>query len=69
MYKCDCCRGTTTSREKQNKVATYKDVSYEHFKVIFNEKTKKKEREYFTTTGQEIVNEQNYCDDCFKRES
>ena len=65
MYQCQNCGKTTESREKQNKVATYRDKEYSNFRFILNEKTKRKEKEYFTTQGQEIVSELNYCNECY----
>jgi hypothetical protein len=69
MYRCDCCMDVTEDRKKQNKVYNYRDKTYTHIKYIYNEKTRKKEKEEFTTQGQEIVGEFNFCAKCFKKEA
>ena len=65
MFNCDNCGKTTENGERQNKVYNYRDKSYENFRVIFDEKTKKKRREYFTTQGKEITEEFDFCNDCY----
>lgn len=66
MFNCDCCKETTNSREKINKIYIYRNAEYENIKETFDPKTRRTKKEKYYTTGKEIQKELDYCNNCFE---
>ena len=67
MYKCDNCGKITSTKEKQNKVEVVREREYTNVRHTFDPKTRKSNKEYFTTTGHENAGELNFCNECFEK--
>ncbi len=66
MFKCDNCGKITKPDEKANMVTVTLEKEYEHYTVIFDKKTRRKKKEFYTTTGYEPVTEMQFCKDCYE---
>ena len=68
MFRCENCGRQTQAGERANKHFEYREKEYTNVRYVFDEKTRKKKKEYYTTNGQEIVKEYKICNHCVKEE-
>lgn len=67
MFKCDVCGITTNPNEKSNPIYETRPRVYENYRLVYNDKTRKKLKEKYETTGYEITKEINACKVCFEK--
>ena len=57
MFICDNCGKQSEKGERENKIITQRPKEYKNVKYVYDEKTKKKKKEYFYTEGFESETE------------
>ena len=68
MFKCDNCGKQTEAGDKTYQVSVTRPKEYEQYRLVFDSKTRRRKKEYYTTTGYETVKELHYCEDCFEKQ-
>ena len=67
MFKCDRCGKQSEAGEKTNQVNIVREKEYEQYRLIFDSKTRRRKKEYYTTTGYETHKVLCYCNDCYEK--
>ena len=64
MFICDNCGNHSANKEKPTKIGIMREKTYSNYKEIFDEKTRRKRKEFYETQGLELSKELNYCKEC-----
>lgn len=67
MFKCDNCGKQTEAGEKTYQRTINRPKEYEQYRLVFDSKTRRRKKEYYTTTGYETDRLLHFCEDCHKK--